>query len=289
MQSPLWRHLLVVVCLLAATSVAAEAQVCGDADGNGSVTVTDGVQALRAAANLSSTCGTLCDIDGSGGITVTDGVNVLRKAAALPVTENCGGVSTQVESLLQSSLSVFGSLVKFGGAAGVASATPAGSFECDNFDGEFFFDDSTGEIFFSNCELDGFLYEGSLGVGGNALVLDIVLTDLTTGEVQGLSGSLSERQDGGAFVIDGFFDFSSSVLGTFSVEFNSLVSDPNSFFFTGGSLFFTVDDANLPEVEGIEITFNTTNVALVEVVLLDQEIIPFDYDLVSGELTPISN
>ena len=76
--------------LLVATG--AMAQLCGDADANGSVTVTDGVQVLRAAAGLSSTCTEQpedCDIDGSGGITVTDGVNVLRKAAGLPVTDAC--------------------------------------------------------------------------------------------------------------------------------------------------------------------------------------------------------
>lgn len=51
------------------------AAICGDADGNGDVTVTDGVQTLRAAAELPSTC-TLprCDVNGSGSITVSDGV-----------------------------------------------------------------------------------------------------------------------------------------------------------------------------------------------------------------------
>jgi hypothetical protein len=63
---------------------------CGDADGSGSVTVTDGVQTLRAAAGLSSPC-TLgrCDVNGSGTITVTDGVQVLRGAAGLPLGGSC--------------------------------------------------------------------------------------------------------------------------------------------------------------------------------------------------------
>ncbi len=66
------------------------AQVCGDADGNGSVTVSDGVQTLRSAAGLTSSCtDPVCDVDGSGAITVTDGVNVLRGAADLPFTSNC--------------------------------------------------------------------------------------------------------------------------------------------------------------------------------------------------------
>jgi hypothetical protein len=77
-------------------------EVCGDADGNGRVTVTDGVQVLRAAAGLSSSCpeggvgaavvgtaGGACDVDGNGAISVTDGVNVLRLAAGLPVELRC--------------------------------------------------------------------------------------------------------------------------------------------------------------------------------------------------------
>jgi len=64
--------------------------LCGDADLSGAVTVTDGVQVLRAAADLSSSCTPArCDVDGSGSISVTDGVNVLRAAADLPFTANC--------------------------------------------------------------------------------------------------------------------------------------------------------------------------------------------------------
>lgn len=64
--------------------------LCGDADLSGTLTVTDGVQALRAAAELSSTCTPArCDVDGNGAISVTDGVNVLRGAAGLPFPANC--------------------------------------------------------------------------------------------------------------------------------------------------------------------------------------------------------
>jgi len=63
---------------------------CGDADANGSVSVSDGVHALLAAALLPSNCtlGT-CDADGAGTVTVTDGVNVLRAAAGLSATLAC--------------------------------------------------------------------------------------------------------------------------------------------------------------------------------------------------------
>ena len=64
--------------------------LCGDADLNGTVTVTDGVQTLRAAAGLSSSCTPArCDLDGNGSISVTDGVNVLRAAADLSFTADC--------------------------------------------------------------------------------------------------------------------------------------------------------------------------------------------------------
>ena len=64
--------------------------VCGDADLSGAVTVTDGVQVLRAAAGLSTSCTPArCDVDGSGSISITDGVNVLRDAAGLSSTANC--------------------------------------------------------------------------------------------------------------------------------------------------------------------------------------------------------
>ena len=65
-------------------------EVCGDADGNGEITVSDGVQVLRAAAELSSSCTVArCDVDGNGTISVSDGVNVLRAAAGLSFTPAC--------------------------------------------------------------------------------------------------------------------------------------------------------------------------------------------------------
>jgi hypothetical protein len=64
---------------------------CGDADGNGTVNVTDGVVVLRTAAGLGSGCGVLaaCDLDGNGAVNVTDGVNVLRSAAGLSADLTC--------------------------------------------------------------------------------------------------------------------------------------------------------------------------------------------------------
>lgn len=81
------------VIALSLVASAGRAQECGDADGSGHVTVSDGVQTLRAAADLSSDCTVaVCDVDGSGAITVTDGVLVLRKAAGLATSDRCASV-----------------------------------------------------------------------------------------------------------------------------------------------------------------------------------------------------
>lgn len=64
--------------------------VCGDADANGSATVTDGVLVLRTVAGLASPCtAARCDVDGDGRIGLTDGVQVLRFAAGLPAALLC--------------------------------------------------------------------------------------------------------------------------------------------------------------------------------------------------------
>lgn len=63
---------------------------CGDADGNTEVSVSDGVQVLRAAADLPSSClPDFCDLDANGAVTVSDGVQTLRAAAGLPVDTRC--------------------------------------------------------------------------------------------------------------------------------------------------------------------------------------------------------
>jgi hypothetical protein len=69
----------------------AGARECGDADGNGSVNVTDGVNVLRGAAGLPGACDepAPCDVDGNGSVSVTDGVNVLRAAAGLGSNLTC--------------------------------------------------------------------------------------------------------------------------------------------------------------------------------------------------------
>jgi predicted lipoprotein len=82
---------MIVATLVAFSVGSASAQTCGDADSSGTITVTDGVRVLRAAAGLGECELALCDADGSGTVTVTDGVNVLRAAAGLGDPTGCGG------------------------------------------------------------------------------------------------------------------------------------------------------------------------------------------------------
>jgi hypothetical protein len=89
------RLFLAMVATVLAIAGAARAETCGDADASGAITVTDGVQTLRAAAGLSSSCtAPRCDVDASGAVSVTDGVNVLRAAAGLAVSLTCPGAGS---------------------------------------------------------------------------------------------------------------------------------------------------------------------------------------------------
>jgi hypothetical protein len=87
-------RVLVTMGMLMMATAAVAGERCGDADGNGTVGVTDGVQALRAAASLPSSCTPgRCDVNDDGAVTVTDGVNVLRDAAGLAPVLTCPGAS----------------------------------------------------------------------------------------------------------------------------------------------------------------------------------------------------
>lgn len=84
------------------------ARLCGDADNNGTVSVTDGVNVLRSAASLSSIATReCCDMDFNGSISVTDGVLTLRAAADLPG-------ATCLEEQIRDGLARFGPITKIG-------------------------------------------------------------------------------------------------------------------------------------------------------------------------------
>ena len=64
--------------------------VCGDADGNGTVSATDALRVLNAAVGSPVSCPlSRCDVDGSGTILSSDALKVLRKAVGQPVVLSC--------------------------------------------------------------------------------------------------------------------------------------------------------------------------------------------------------
>lgn len=88
------RHLAIPFALFLAWLApgVATALICGDADTNDQVSLTDGVQVLRAVAELPSACpeGPVCDVDGNGRVGLTDGIQILRSAAGLASVLTCG-------------------------------------------------------------------------------------------------------------------------------------------------------------------------------------------------------
>jgi len=281
-------------CFLVACSVlAAAAQVCGDADNNGSVTVVDGVQTLRAAAGLPSNCdgNSNCDVDGNGTVSVTDGVNVLRKAAGLTITEACvANANSEVASLLKQSVPVFGGfgqLTKIGAAS--ARAADDG---CENADGSITFDDVNNEVDFNNCRLpgEGLTFDGFIAVSGSTLFFDLEITDDFGGDIDFFTDNGLSFEDSGNNVILsgdlGLEDFGGD-LGGFSVNFERLESDPNGNL-VNGSILFDASDADIEGVAAIRIGFDGSTVNPVDVIAPDQSVQHFDFDSVSGTLTPVS-
>jgi hypothetical protein len=281
--------------MLVAHGVVANAQVCGDADNSGSVTVTDGVQALRAVAGLSSTCdsNTNCDVDGNGSVSVTDGVNILRKAADLPITEACAaGTNSEIASLLKQSVPVFGGfgqLTKLGAAGGAHAADAP----CENADGSITVDPSNNEVDFNNCVLEGSTYDGFISIAGNTLFFDLDLTDDAGGDIEFFTGDagLTVQESGDNVILAGqlgITDFGGD-LGDFSVTFESLVTDPNGNSI-GGSVLFDASASDIEGVAAIRVGFNgTSTIEPVDVILTDQSVQHFNFDTVGGTLTPVSS
>ena len=215
------RKALIVVCVGAcgiATATSAHAQVCGDADGNGTVTVTDGVQVLRQAAGLDSTCSeraNSCNVDGVGDITVTDGVNVLRKAADLPVTDNCPGgtvdddveeITDRVVPFLKLGLDSIPNVSPAVAPAEVEDCEDGGTRDTTQ-------DGNDVRVEFNACkvsepglgafQLDGFI-ELEIGIPDGTVEFELNVTDLDSGRLVDFDGTLTATvRFTGGFVLDG--------------------------------------------------------------------------------------
>jgi hypothetical protein len=256
------------------------AQTCGDPDGSGSVSVSDGVNVLRQAAALSSTCAasvSLCDVDGNGSVTVTDGVIILRSAAGLNATLSCPGVAQaaaavigEVQELLEIGI---GFIPGSGSGSATRSAATAG---CDSGT----VDSGPSVTVFDQCRFGQLLFDGSVAASESSIGFSLRLTILTTDAFLELSGNLGLV---GSDRVGGTADISSSEFGAFNVVFRdvslalSSLGTPQS-----GSIVLTAD---LPGIQSIEEAFDGDNPVGVLVTLDDQSVQQFQFDPVTGLLS----
>jgi hypothetical protein len=270
-----------VVALLAGSAAA----VCGDATGDGDVTVSDGVQALRAAGGLSSVCDDRCDVDASGSITVTDGVNILRQAAGLSSVRNCPDTDDRVASLIGHTLGVFGPLTKVG-AVGSAGATAAAA-PCENAGGQV--QQSASGFTFDDCQLEGVVITGFLGTADGSLDFSqLAIRRLSSGDVLTLAGNLSVGDVDGNPSLSGVLDASTPILGAYVITFQQVVTGPQGTTLDGG-LAFDLTDANIQNVTGVTVTLTGGTNLPVTVTFGNAGARDFTYHTDTDDLTPVSN
>ncbi len=280
----------------------ARAQSCGDADGNGTVSVTDGVQALRAAAGLPNGCAAgRCDVDGNGTISVTDGVNVLRKVAGLAITEACPGGSTNA-----SVRAFLGEMTKIARIPGVTNAhlgaLPAGTTPCD----EGFIDLDGQTSRFENCRFGNLVIDGA--VTTTTVLSDpenqrFIRTDTYEQyEVRFLDVGFTFRQDGTSTVdidvkanrlvenatLTIFTSQSATGQDEYTLTKVNLTTDTQTGTVLTGELVTALAEAGVSGIKAVTLGFVVGTIADVAVEFDDGRFAAFTYDLVSGELTPAS-
>lgn len=230
----------------------AHGAACGDANRTGTVTVTDGVLVLRAAAQLPAICPQeRCDMNLDDRVTVTDGVLALRVAA---------GITTQVACSATQADSIFGQILK-GSAAG-RTASPAGRVRAANTtvecSGGGFTEDDGVTLTFHECAEGDYVTDGTLAFAGDGAGTATVTFDTTdfvvsTGEVFDTFGELTYDFTGDDIRVNGVLDYFSDVVGAYTTEFDDIALD-QAFALLSGTVFTTVTDgtglfANVGEIE----------------------------------------
>jgi len=302
------RSLFLTAVVLAALYGRASAQVCGDADASGTVTVTDGVQVLRAAAGLSSTCSAhaaSCDVDGSGTATVSDGVNVLRKAAGLSITEACptnGGAGdvAQVTDALVPFLALGLSQVPNVSIGSAGSVRAAATENCE--DGGSRTTNQSGvtvSVDFAACRvsqtgLGSFQFDGQivvhLGFPTSGVEFELSITDLGNGRLVDFDGTIqgTPRPGGGFSVNGGPIVVRQSEGGpeVFRLTFNGLTVDGGGHVLSGS--VEAEDTSNSFDLKTAEVEVENSSTATVHVVRDDDSTQDFTLNLDTGDLTPVS-
>lgn len=281
--------LATVIVLAAATAPSASAQTCGDANGDGAVTVTDGVQALRAAAGLSSICDEGCDVDGSGSVTVTDGVNILRGAAGLSFAAACDFTGQEANEVVNPSLSVFDGISKIPAFGSGASA--AGRIDCEN-DGTLETTGNTAQSIatFTNCRIGGVLLDGTIGriVLGNGIVVgfqDYKTTRIKSGKSLTFSGQLGVLTGTEGKRLSGELTVVSSERGTFTMRFERILIVKDGTV-RDGALIYDLTEADGGTIEAIRITFDESDELVVTVRRRNQQVKQFILDRATRLLRP---
>ncbi len=290
-------RLVLVLFALAWLPGRADAQifkVCGDVDDNHVVSVTDGVQVLRAAAGLSSDCtDAICDIDVSGAVTVTDGVIVLRKAAGLSITENCipddGRINQQVAYLLQFTAPLVTDVLPT--VVLRRNEIVDNSFECDNgedgtydvslFDGE---QDSS----FSDCYFDNAIVNGDVCNSNDDPLLSIELDDARSDDsitFDGTDGTalLGTNVEGGV-KYSGRLDASPSfnrfdTTSDFLLVVNNLQVGTGRYPLGGSIDYEFTEDSGVTGVRRVLVFYDGSNLARVEVTFTDGSFKYYKFEL----------
>lgn len=282
------------------------AQVCGDADGSGTVTVTDGVQVLRSAAGLSTTCTAQpanCDVDGSGSATVSDGVNVLRKAAGITITEACpaggaGDVEEITDALLPFLTLGLNEVPNVSITSAGATVRPADVENCE--DGGTRDTTQSGvtvRVTFAACkvsepgignfQLDGFI-EVDLGFPDSSVEFELNITDLGSGRLVDFDGTIQGTpRAGGGFVVDGGpISVRESEGGpvVFQLTFQNLTVDGDGKLVSGS--VEAEDTSTSFDLKTAELEVESSTTATVRVVRDDDSQEEFLLNLETGELTP---
>jgi hypothetical protein len=288
--------LLLVV--LGGTPGRADAQifkVCGDVDGNKLVTVTDGVQVLRAAAGLSTDCtDAVCDVDVSGAVTVTDGVITLRKAAGLSITENCipddGPINQQVAYLLRFTEPLVSAVLPM--IVLRRNETVDGtSFECDNGeDGTYdiSFLDGEQDTTFSSCLIGNALIDGDVTNANDDPLLSIDIGDARNDDTISLAGTndsalLGINIDGG-IKYSGRLDASPSFTrfadtSDFLLVVNNLQVAANGFPLGGSISYEFTEDSGVTGVREVVVFYDGSNLARVQVTFTDGSFKYYKFEL----------
>lgn len=277
------RSLFATALLLLAFSTTAGAQVCGDADGSGTVSVSDGVQTLRAAAGLATTCTTaVCDVDGSGAVTVTDGVSVLRKAAGLLIAENCGGSSAQPDTVLGE----LQPLLRYG----FAHATGAPVSSCANApDGEIDVEtdtDGTTTSFFS-CRVNDVELNGDVTVGDTTLSLSFFEAD-TVGDgdfIADYDGDLTLGGASGGRVLNGTIDITTESADTLTMTVANLVV-ANGVLTSGGATVDFAASGLADAFQRMDFAFDGSGIATVTATQANGGTATYRLDIATGNLVP---